>query len=516
MVALRRTRALRQHEAAVDRSAMRALDQLRSVIAQAYDKSTGFLDGALLDNRNPKWRKAVEDSVMPSISSAFGEGFRETVLDRALLSPDPFVGQHLATVRNRVVGVADTVFGDIRGELETGRRLGESIPDLSKRIDASLARGGAFNWAGRATTIARTEVISAYNVGATLAAEELASVMEVDEYQKEWLATGDARTRPTHMDADGQKVWGDQTFDVGGEALEEPGDPAGSAEEVINCRCTVLFHYPGDPDFDETLGKEGTTTPEEPVAEPEMPNYNEMVAQEWEAHPDWNETQVQKAALTRFAAGVSKYHDDVASWEAANWARTTEAFYRGHTVDDALTGKWYAAAREANPNYGKGPQFGINCQNTVTAFDMRMRGYNVAAQGNAVRGGLGNQYMTRWLAPEDVIMGGGIRGRMMSVTGTEAGGGYRATDVERIVKTMTTASDKPQWGVVYTGWRDGDAHVFNWVRAPDGAIQFLEPQAGRNYGGTASMWSKMDPGTVRVVRLDDLPRPNGQGVEWRD
>ena len=34
----------------------------------------------------------------------------------------------------------------------------------------------------------------------------------------------------------------DGEFIVGGEALSYPGDPKGSADNVINCRCVVMYH----------------------------------------------------------------------------------------------------------------------------------------------------------------------------------------------------------------------------------------------------------------------------------
>lgn len=58
---------------------------------------------------------------------------------------------------------------------------------------------------------------------------------------KQWLATEDERTRPTHLAADGQVVPLDQPFTVGLEPLMYPGDPTGSDGEVINCRCTVIY-----------------------------------------------------------------------------------------------------------------------------------------------------------------------------------------------------------------------------------------------------------------------------------
>mgnify|MGYP001804312122 CR=1 FL=1 len=38
---------------------------------------------------------------------------------------------------------------------------------------------------------------------------------------------------------DGVRVGKDEDFDVQGEKLAYPGDPKGSAANVINCRCTV-------------------------------------------------------------------------------------------------------------------------------------------------------------------------------------------------------------------------------------------------------------------------------------
>jgi HK97 family phage portal protein len=56
----------------------------------------------------------------------------------------------------------------------------------------------------------------------------------------EWLSANDSVVRPAHREADGEVVPVDSAFSVGGEELKYPGDPAGSADNVINCRCTVL------------------------------------------------------------------------------------------------------------------------------------------------------------------------------------------------------------------------------------------------------------------------------------
>ncbi len=59
---------------------------------------------------------------------------------------------------------------------------------------------------------------------------------------KAWSPTLDDRTRPEHAAMDGSEPIGmDELFDVGGEMLDRPGDPAGSPENTISCRCVCTY-----------------------------------------------------------------------------------------------------------------------------------------------------------------------------------------------------------------------------------------------------------------------------------
>lgn len=108
------------------------------------------------------------------------------------------------------------------GEQATARRLREAVSgDIGRR---------------RAATIARTETLIATNKASDEAARATGLRMV-----KEWGATEDARTRPDHAAADGQTREMDEDFDVGGEKMSYPGDTKGSAKQVINCRCVVLY-----------------------------------------------------------------------------------------------------------------------------------------------------------------------------------------------------------------------------------------------------------------------------------
>jgi SPP1 gp7 family putative phage head morphogenesis protein len=133
--------------------------------------------------------------------------------------------------------VTDTTYTAIRDALFQGASEGESIPKLARRVEHVF--DVATN--SRATMIARTEVISAYNGAATAVAQTTGPDIIGGQ---EWLATSDARTRPAHNAADGQVVAVGTPFIVGGETLAYPGDPAGRGANTINCRCTVAFLTP--------------------------------------------------------------------------------------------------------------------------------------------------------------------------------------------------------------------------------------------------------------------------------
>lgn len=152
----------------------------------------------------------------------------------------PFVQDFIRARANQLAGqVTDTTYSAIQQALADGVAQGASIDDLAASVQ------DVFDVASRsrAQTIARTEVISASNGSASLAAAQLPADVAAGQ---EFIATRDERVRDDHADADGQIVAMGQPFDVGGESLLYPGDPAGSPENVVNCRCTVAFLTPAD------------------------------------------------------------------------------------------------------------------------------------------------------------------------------------------------------------------------------------------------------------------------------
>lgn len=88
----------------------------------------------------------------------------------------------------------------------------------------------------RSRMIARTETHGASQVASFYAA--YASGIDV---KKEWASAISDRTREAHLAANGQVREMNEFYDVGGEPMMYPGDPDGSAGNVINCRCINLI-----------------------------------------------------------------------------------------------------------------------------------------------------------------------------------------------------------------------------------------------------------------------------------
>lgn len=111
---------------------------------------------------------------------------------------------------------------------------GWSVPQTAKAIQSKLKE--AKRW--QATMLARTDLIGLANAGSYAAALQLGEQAPV---YKRWINADDEKVRPTHVEAQNQIVRLEQEFTVGGAALRFPGDPLGPDDEVINCRCTLVY-----------------------------------------------------------------------------------------------------------------------------------------------------------------------------------------------------------------------------------------------------------------------------------
>lgn len=216
------------------RSLTRWLDRVRPAVVR-----DGGVDPGRVSGHSQFWTDQVNVEVMPVISGVLTDAWRR-VTRAADPSGDPWVAGYLNEAGNRLVRLPDEVYALIVAEVERGIREQESIPDITARVNTVLTATGSERWPHRARTVARTETMGAVNGGVFRAAVLDAEQRGDPAPFKQWLATEDRRTRQTHRDADRQRTLLTEPFVVGGAQLQYPGDPRGPANEVINCRCSML------------------------------------------------------------------------------------------------------------------------------------------------------------------------------------------------------------------------------------------------------------------------------------
>lgn len=126
--------------------------------------------------------------------------------------------------------VNDTTYNDLVDLFQEAEAEGESIPMMMERL-SSYFEGRKSD--ASTERIARTTMTGADSKAGIEAYAQSGVVSEVA-----WLSALLPTTRQAHIDAHGQIRKLGESFDVGGEKLRYPGDPAGSAENIINCVCT--------------------------------------------------------------------------------------------------------------------------------------------------------------------------------------------------------------------------------------------------------------------------------------
>lgn len=203
-------RVISAHESRLEKILTRMLLESARLFAKRYKDERGkacpwILEKKLdteeeLDNRIEKWAKRrAGEKIAPDIAQTSKRKIRKVITD-GLGNNDP----------------PDVI----------ARAIREKITSLA---------------VSRARTIARTETHAAAMTG-EMEAVKADGLVET----KEWVSSNDQRTRDDHADANGQTVKLNKSFTVGGESLEYPGDPSGPPEQVINCRCILVYGVGND------------------------------------------------------------------------------------------------------------------------------------------------------------------------------------------------------------------------------------------------------------------------------
>lgn len=189
-----------------------------------------------------EWVEQLNANVRPSILGVLRRTW-QAATGRSGFDQQQYVTDYLDATINRMSNTPDQVYRQITQSLAEGINAGESMDQLSRRVQAVFEVTGNPWWENRAMTVARTEAMSAIHAG-NLAAAGFEQNRTGRPMVKEWSAhLASETTRPAHRAADGQTVALTAPFIVDGEPLQFPGDPRGSAGNVINCRCVPIFRH---------------------------------------------------------------------------------------------------------------------------------------------------------------------------------------------------------------------------------------------------------------------------------
>jgi len=177
------------------------------------------------------WRRRTAQLLRPFVERAWRRG--GTSITGSFDLDEPAVAAALDDRVDELSGqVTATTEQVLRAQLLAhGVAEGESIPELRERIQTVFTNLSGY----RATMIARTETVGAYNAASHMAA------LDAGATRKTWLSTDDTRTRPTHRAARGSSVAMNKRFPL--TESRWPCDPAAPANQSIQCRCALTFQF---------------------------------------------------------------------------------------------------------------------------------------------------------------------------------------------------------------------------------------------------------------------------------
>ena len=227
------SRAMREAATALDNGAVSPGDAIR----ERHDRNITRL-------LNSVWSRAINDMAEHMLGTRRSWAGKMERKQEDEFDADAFLRLWVATEGvTKVRRITNTTQENIRRIIEQGAREGLGQREVGKLIrDSSPSIAAA-----RSQVIARTEVHSASQATAQRVAEDTGV-----EMRRVWVSSQGERTRSIadgamfdHLGADGQTVGMNQPFVIegirGDEELRYPGDPQGSAGNIINCRCCVVF-----------------------------------------------------------------------------------------------------------------------------------------------------------------------------------------------------------------------------------------------------------------------------------
>jgi len=205
---------------------------------ESKDESLPPEEGASIFNlagENAILQKSLDPFYKEMIQEAGDDAISMAGMDFNFNIDDPWVQDEISRLRKRSEKINDKSFRTIKDLLREAYEDNWSLGQLENAIKEKYTGWikGSPDKQSRAMTIARTETNAAVS-GATNEGYKQAGA------RKEWLASPGARDSHAELDGrppiDANAAW----ITINGDELRYPGDPNGSAKEVVNCRCAIM------------------------------------------------------------------------------------------------------------------------------------------------------------------------------------------------------------------------------------------------------------------------------------
>lgn len=223
--------------AAIQRAIRRAMrdaadafvDEGRLAIGPALEDQRPAMERTVRGMYESAWQ-TLGDRVLKASKSLHGRAWarKQSAEEEHAEALRQFIGQWSASRVRLVMQTTDT---QLKRIIEQGEREGLGVEEVARRIRSNAPELSRV----RSQVIARTET---HNAGQ--AAQDSAARAGGTAQQKEWFSALDDRTRDdrfSHVDADSELTGMDGVFTQTGEEMRYPGDPMGSAGNVVMCRC---------------------------------------------------------------------------------------------------------------------------------------------------------------------------------------------------------------------------------------------------------------------------------------
>ncbi|WP_430391079.1 phage minor head protein [Dyella sp. 20L07] len=204
-------------------SAQRRLRALRAEIERNLEDFRQVITASALTGDDRAWSVGQATIVEPFASAGVSlSGLR--IDSKALMASRRFLTDRIQDISTRALNKLN---GSLIQHVIGGQSLSDTITDVQNIL------GGAPR--SRAMTLTYTEIGRVHSVAQDERLQQAGQI--VPGLRKRWLKSGKRQPRLDHVHAHNQIVAFDQPYVVGGEQLQYPRDPSGSAGNTINCGC---------------------------------------------------------------------------------------------------------------------------------------------------------------------------------------------------------------------------------------------------------------------------------------